>query len=102
MAQTTCPVFRPTEQEFKDFRRYIEQVIDLNAASRKAGLCKIIPPPGMYNNGSVQSSACGVMFVLVYTTLLSSVNTVSSIKSPDKISSIVGFTHLCSAEKHAV
>lgn len=44
MAETTCPVFRPTEQEFKSFRRYIEDVVDPIAG--KAGLCKIIPPPG--------------------------------------------------------
>ncbi|CBJ27769.1 conserved unknown protein [Ectocarpus siliculosus] len=44
MAETTCPVFRPTEQEFKSFRRYIEDVVDRIAG--KAGLCKIIPPPG--------------------------------------------------------
>eukprot|EP00752_Nemacystus_decipiens_P004810 g4377.t1 len=44
MAETTCPVFRPTEQEFKSFRRYIEDVVDPIAG--KAGLCKVIPPPG--------------------------------------------------------
>lgn len=46
MAETTCPVFKPTEQEFKSFRRYIEEVVDPIAG--KAGLCKIIPPPGEY------------------------------------------------------
>lgn len=46
MAETTCPVFRPTEQEFKSFRRYIEDVVDPIAG--KAGLCKVIPPPGSF------------------------------------------------------
>ena len=44
MAETTCPVFRPTEQEFKSFRRYMEEVVDPKAG--RVGLCKIIPPPG--------------------------------------------------------
>lgn len=45
MAETTCPVFRPTEKEFKSFRRYMEDVVDPIAG--KVGLCKIIPPPGL-------------------------------------------------------
>jgi hypothetical protein len=42
MSTTTCPVFRPTPEEFSDFRKYvskIEETIDPDV-----GLCKIIPP----------------------------------------------------------
>lgn len=52
MAETTCPVFRPTEQEFKSFRRYIEEVVDPIAG--KAGLCKVIPPPGEFTSSLKQ------------------------------------------------
>lgn len=44
MAETTCPVFHPTEHEFLNFRRYIEEVVDPIAG--KVGLCKVVPPPG--------------------------------------------------------
>ncbi|CAM9571689.1 unnamed protein product [Chrysoparadoxa australica] len=42
MAATTCPVYRPTKEEFANFREYIKK-IDHEAAA--VGLCKIIPPP---------------------------------------------------------
>ncbi|KAJ3162468.1 hypothetical protein HDU86_004950 [Geranomyces michiganensis] len=36
-----CPVFRPTDEEFKDPMRYIESI---RAEGEASGICKIIPP----------------------------------------------------------
>ncbi|CAM9825247.1 unnamed protein product, partial [Choristocarpus tenellus] len=41
MAETTCPVFRPTEREFKNFREYLSKI---DPIAGPVGLCKIIPP----------------------------------------------------------
>lgn len=46
MSSTTCPVFYPTLEEFKNFYsyiQYIERTIDLE----QIGLVKIIPPKGL-------------------------------------------------------
>jgi jumonji domain-containing protein 2 len=42
MAEDTCLVFRPTEEEFANFREYLER---LNFLHPEIGICKIIPPP---------------------------------------------------------
>lgn len=47
MASTTCPVFYPTIEEFKNFYtyiQYIEKTVDLE----QIGLVKVIPPKGKY------------------------------------------------------
>lgn len=63
MAETTCPVFRPTEQEFKSFRRYIEDIVDPIAG--KVGLCKIVPPPGEPPTQQLcRQQCCNRLFVL--------------------------------------
>ena len=41
MSETTCPVFYPTEQEFSDFRCYIEHIEILHP---DMSICKIVPP----------------------------------------------------------
>jgi hypothetical protein len=46
MSSTTCPVFRPTLDEFKNFSRYINY-IDRHIG--EYGICKVrppTPPPG--------------------------------------------------------
>ena len=40
MSVTTCPVLRPTSEEFKDFRKYLA-TIDKNFDE---GIVKVIPP----------------------------------------------------------
>ena len=42
MSETTCPVFRPTVEEFKNFTQYI----DLIEKTGELCVCKIIPPAG--------------------------------------------------------
>ena len=42
MSTTTCPVFRPTPEEFSDFQAYISKIED--TIDPDVGLCKIIPP----------------------------------------------------------
>ena len=44
MAQTTCPVYRPTSAEFADFRAYIRKIEE--SIDPDVGLCKIVPPTG--------------------------------------------------------
>eukprot|EP01033_Poteriospumella_lacustris_P014105 gene14105-10078_t len=41
MAEDTCPVFRPSEEEFSNFRTYMESI---HSAHPHIGICKIIPP----------------------------------------------------------
>ena len=45
MSETTCPVFYPTEQEFQNFRLFIEQIERLHP---DIGICKIVPPKSWY------------------------------------------------------
>ena len=46
MSSTTCPVFRPTLDEFKNFSKYIRRIEKNN---ENIGICKIIPPLGWFN-----------------------------------------------------
>lgn len=46
MASTTCPVFRPTLEEFANFRGYIEKIEQSFDEVDKHGIAKIIPPKG--------------------------------------------------------
>ncbi|EWM21898.1 lysine-specific demethylase 4c isoform 1 [Nannochloropsis gaditana] len=46
MSSTTCPVFRPSREEFKNFSAYIDKI---DSRVGNAGLCKIIPPEGWYD-----------------------------------------------------
>jgi jmjN domain len=50
MAETTCPVYRPSLLEFNDFQRYIQDVIDHEAvtAGCHTGIVKVIPPSGWF------------------------------------------------------
>eukprot|EP01042_Synura_sphagnicola_P029617 gene29617-38193_t len=41
MAEDTCPVFRPSEEEFSNFRTYMESI---HSAHPHIGICKLIPP----------------------------------------------------------
>jgi jmjN domain len=43
MATTTCPVFRPTEEEFSNFGAFIASIDHI---AGPVGLCKVIPPAG--------------------------------------------------------
>ncbi len=45
MSKTTCPVFRPTLEEFRNFSAYIDKI---DSKIGDAGLCKVIPPEGWY------------------------------------------------------
>jgi len=45
MSKTTCPVFRPTMDDFKNFSAYIDKI---DRKIGDAGLCKVIPPEGWY------------------------------------------------------
>lgn len=48
MSATTCPIFRPSLEEFSDFKSYIRKVdADLVARGEKYGICKIVPPTGI-------------------------------------------------------
>jgi jumonji domain-containing protein 2 len=42
MANTSCPVFYPTEEEFKDFNGYIRFLE--GCLPNTIGLCKVVPP----------------------------------------------------------
>lgn len=44
MSVTTCPIFRPTLEEFRNFKKYIRK-IELEST---AGICKVIPPAGWW------------------------------------------------------
>lgn len=45
MAEDTCFIFRPSEEEFRDFRAYIEDIERLHPG---IGICKIIPPSSWF------------------------------------------------------
>ena len=45
MASTTCPIFRPTLEEFSDFKKYVETHIQ---SANNVGICKVIPPRGWF------------------------------------------------------
>jgi jumonji domain-containing protein 2 len=45
MAETTCPIFRPTEEQFQNFHSYIRLIEQTHP---DAGICKIIPPKSWY------------------------------------------------------
>jgi [histone H3]-trimethyl-L-lysine9/36 demethylase len=47
MSETTCEVLRPTLEEFKDFRKFVEKVVD-DKIGGIAGIIKIIPPDGWF------------------------------------------------------
>ena len=44
MSETTCPVFRPSMEEFQDFRSYMNKI----QSAAPIGICKIIPPAGWF------------------------------------------------------
>ena len=46
MSKTTCPVFRPTIEEFADFKGFIAR-IEVTLADEDIGICKIVPPTGL-------------------------------------------------------
>jgi jumonji domain-containing protein 2 len=41
-----APIFEPTMDEFRDFKKYVERI----EKECKAGICKIIPPPEWHRN----------------------------------------------------
>jgi hypothetical protein len=43
MSKTTCPVFRPTNEEFRDFKKYIQFI---ESSNQEYGIVKVIPPQG--------------------------------------------------------
>jgi hypothetical protein len=45
MSRTTCPVYRPSLNEFQNFGKYIQQ-IEKSVDLEQVGLVKIIPPEG--------------------------------------------------------
>ena len=47
MSTSTCPVLRPTMEEFKDFRKYIQKMEQDESIMAK-GICKVIPPSGWF------------------------------------------------------
>ena len=46
MSKTTCPTFRPTIEEFADFKGFIAR-IEGTLYDDDIGICKIIPPAGL-------------------------------------------------------
>lgn len=46
MSKTTCPIFRPTIEEFSDFKGFIAR-IEETLDDDDIGICKIIPPTGL-------------------------------------------------------
>lgn len=50
MAETTCPVFRPTMEEFSNFSSYMDTI---ETKASRVGLCKIIPPQEWLQNNTV-------------------------------------------------
>jgi [histone H3]-trimethyl-L-lysine9/36 demethylase len=48
MSKTTCPIYRPTLNEFQNFSKYIQH-IEKSVDLEQVGLVKIIPPEGIQN-----------------------------------------------------
>lgn len=49
MSSTTCPIFKPTWEEFKDFYSYIQHIETvLEEQQLDVGIVKVIPPPEWY------------------------------------------------------
>lgn len=64
MASCTCPVFRPSLEEFRDFQAYLGRIEPHAWAS---GICKIIPPEGWWQTPREVEQICrvdGTMYAL--------------------------------------
>lgn len=48
MAETTCPIFYPTLEEFENFYQYINRV-EKTLQDLHVGICKIVPPKGWFH-----------------------------------------------------
>lgn len=48
MSSTTCPVFRPSLEEFGNFYSYMS-LIELQMRYEEHGICKVIPPDGWFS-----------------------------------------------------
>lgn len=57
MASCTCPVFRPSLEEFRDFQAYLENIEPHVCAY---GICKIIPPEGWWQTPIEVEQICRV------------------------------------------
>jgi len=44
MSTTTCPIYRPTTEEFSNFTKYVHEIE--KKSDNGVGIIKVIPPPG--------------------------------------------------------
>ena len=44
MSKTTCPVYKPTHEEFLDFETYMDKI---EKECAEIGIAKVIPPAGL-------------------------------------------------------
>lgn len=57
MSSCTCPVFRPSLEEFRDFQGFVAAIED---EAFEAGICKIIPPEGWWQAPEATEAMCPV------------------------------------------
>ncbi|KAJ8598798.1 hypothetical protein CTAYLR_008651 [Chrysophaeum taylorii] len=57
MARCTCPVFRPSLAEFRDFQGYLARIEE---EAMESGICKIVPPEGWWLTPAEVAALCSV------------------------------------------